>query len=185
MKVVVVSLPKSGTYLMGNVLQCLGFENTYKHLSKKGGQEYDPQNIQEGIKNPRKYDSTKTLKQNVNEIKDSQYALSHLGYDESIVKLLQDFFVIYLERDEKEIQESFKRWCEKSRRPYKPWRKEKLDSIKKWKSHANFVLEFNDMISINEKKLDDLQLCLFGHIKFDSKTTLKKSIQMDSMTKVR
>jgi len=185
MKIVVISLPKSGTYLMGNILQNMGFENTYKHLSKKGGQEYDPNNIQDGIKNPRKYDSNKSLEQNLNEIKNGQYALSHLGYDDQTAVLLKDFVTIYLERDQKEIEESFKRWCEKSGRPYKPWRKEKLEAIKKWKDQSDFQLTFDDMINKNTKKLDRLQLQLFDKVKYDSAEVLTKSLKMDSMTKVR
>ena len=184
-KVVVVSLPKSGTYLMGNVLQNLGFRNTYKHLSKSGGQEYDPNNLEDGIKNPRKYDSKKTLKQSLNELQAGDYALSHLGYDNETADLLKDFFVIYLYRDEKEIEQSFKRWCEKSGRPYVPWRKDKLDKISLWKEKADFSLEFNDIINHNVEKIDQLQIQLLGNLQLDSKNIIELSIQMDSMTKVR
>jgi hypothetical protein len=185
MKIIVISIPKSGTYLMGNILENLGFTNTYKHLSKKGGQEYDPNNIQDGIKNPRKYDSKKSLEENLNEIQDGQYALSHLEYDDCTSKLLEEFFTIYLERDEKEVEASFKRWCKISGRSYKPWRKEKLNYIKLWKEHSDYKITFDDMINKNVKKIDFMQLKLFGEVKYDSKEILIKSLDMDSMTKVR
>ena len=114
MRTMVCSVPKSGTYLVGNLLAQIGLENTHLHLGPMGSSDYTNATMDEARTNPDVFRIDEPLDSIVQRIKDNQFAVSHLG--PGAIPLLQGFSVIFCYRNLREVVISFARWTHRTGR---------------------------------------------------------------------
>ncbi len=182
MKTLIISMPKSGTYLCSNLLLEFGIRQTLLHLNPGTYQQYTS-DINDTRKNPQKYTHQLKFEKSIELFGDNEFAVTHVSYNKKRAQLLKNTKKILLVRDEKEIVESYQRWNEKTGRPMPALN---LGDIKRWEQETNiFKLSFNDMINKNVEQIDRLQNYLFNSIKFDSLMCIKNAIELPSMTKMR
>ncbi len=189
MKYFIISQPKSGTYLLANLLVEFGIKHSYIHVGENKYEKYDPKNLDEAVRNPSKYSVKSNLENSLSLVENGSLAVSHIGHSEKKVKLLKDFKKILITRDRREIGESAERW----KKDYKRGKyvkhinlKYDYESIERWKEEEDvFHLEFNDIIKINTEKLDELQMHLFPSRDDlqDSVLCARNAMSKDSITK--
>ena len=186
MKVAIVSQPKAGTYLCGNLLQCLGLEfamihareHNYTKVHKK--KEYQ-------LKYLRKQKVKSPLDETVKLVDQNQYFVSHLECNEYTKNVLRPFKKILLLRDLESCVKSWEKWA---RVVNKSNETEMLDpdfrnNVKKWENQEGvFTMSFYDMKNKNHKVIDRLQHFLFDCVTVDSTLALHNALEMDSLTKV-
>lgn len=182
MKYIVVSQPKSGTYLTANLLQNLGLQFTCMHINPTSYEQYDLDNLENSRRNPRNYTVRKSSEESTKLIGHNQFAVSHLDAISKHVKILKGFKKIVVYRDNlKESQQSWDRWLKESGRSGKLH----IDHrIREWMQYDNtFEIRFEDMIGKNVSKIDDLQKFIHGEIIHDSLECIEQALQQDSLTK--
>jgi len=188
MKVIVISQPKSGTYLCGEILKNLDIGPTHLHIAKDSYTYYDPKKLNQIIKDPKLTRVMCDLKDSVNKINENQYALSHLSYNKDNETLLRSFKKIILVRDEEERKESFDRWMKNTGREQDEGRtfdqqKEIGLNILPWSKVDNtLTLQFNDLLN-DSQTIDKIQLFLFNKIVHNSNNVHQKSLNADTITK--
>lgn len=186
MKYFIISLPKSGTYLLSNLLTEFKIKQTFLHLGLRKYQQYDKNNLIDGQKNPLKYTHNLGIDKSINLIKENEFAVGHLPCTENTIKILQNFKKILLVRDIESINQSAKRWAEFSGRGNKTTtnvKHKKINSILQWTNQDVIVINFDEIIKRDTKAIDNLQLHLFGQIVFDSEKALKNALASNSLTK--
>ena len=187
MKYFIISMPKSGTYLLSNLLEKFGIEQSYLHIGLTKYQKYDPKNLYDGRLNPLNYTHELDIKESLKLIKENQVAVGHIPYNDTTNELLKDFKKIIITRKIDDINESAKRWQKISRRGNSERtnvKLRKINAVLEWKNKENiFHIEFDDIINLNEKKIDDLQIYLLGNIRFDSILSTKTSLSEKTLTK--
>lgn len=182
MKTLIISMPKSGTYLCSNLLVEFGINQTYLHLNPRTYQKYNS-DIEQARQYPEKYTHKETFEKSLNLFGDNEFAVTHIPYTDKRNKITQNLKRILLVREKSEIMDSYRRWNSNTGRSMPTLR---LDEIRKWEKQTNmFVLSFDDMINKNVKKIDGLQLYLFDEVKFNSLKCMEKAINSPSMTKMR
>ena len=97
MRIFVVSIPKSGTYLLREILERMGFAASHRHISERGTYDYASISRQEGRSNPQKCLQRMPLKQSLQQVPEGSFAVGHLDFRH--YEALQEFEVIYLYRD--------------------------------------------------------------------------------------
>lgn len=183
MKTLIISQPKSGTYLLANILENMGLMSTWMHINAGSYDQYDPTRLAEGRKNPEKFRTPASLEESVARINDYEFAMMHLAFSKKTAETLYDFKKIILSRDPKEAAESWNRWNQESGRG-KPQKVSIPASVKNWIGrHNTFDLTFDDMINKNVQKIDDLQTWLYKEIRFDSLEVIERALASDSLTK--
>lgn len=187
MKLFIVSQPKSGTYLCSNLLIELGFKSNGLHLTnKKSYYQYnllDKNAFHESVF--RKYKKIgKSLEDNLKLIEDNSFGVGHIYYNKNIHNHLQDFKLIYVYRNNNERIESYKRYNSDFKReiPKMQSFKESYKKILPWSTYS-FNLSFDDMINKNITKIDNLQMFLYGKVKYDSKEAITSALNKPSLTK--
>ena len=102
MKTFVITIPKSGTYLMRELLEQIGLKASYLHISERGTYDYSKVSLEKGRKNPQSCLKQMTLKESLNNISENSFAVGHLTHTTRIVDLLDSFNVLFLKRDFKD-----------------------------------------------------------------------------------
>jgi hypothetical protein len=99
--VIVVSIPKAGTYLVSEILRNLGFDRTWMHLSRSGRHfmRYDPQRLEEGRQHPDRFKVEMPLAESLALIGDGAFAVSHLPRTPVNERLLDRFRIVFVQRD--------------------------------------------------------------------------------------
>lgn len=189
MKTIIVSRPKSGTFLAANLLENFDMEFTnmilrpdsYCDLSAGSGLDsFLPDN--QVIFNVR-------LKDSVHLVPDNGFAVSHLKCNEHKKYVLKDFKKVFVTRDLKERHKSFQRMKNYFLEKGEAWGDktyEKIDNemIALWENEPDvFTITFEEMVEKNVEKINNLQTFLFGKVKFDSLNAIEKALQRDSVTK--
>jgi len=168
MKCFIISLPKSGTYLLSNLISQFGLEESLLHIGINKYQKYDPNNLSAGRKDPLKYTHELPIEESINLVKENQIVVGHLPFNENIYNILKPFKKILLTRDVDDINQSAKRWQSQTGRgnPERTNVKQrKIVAIGEWTNAQDiFKIEFDQIINRNKKVLDDLQMYLFGQI---------------------
>lgn len=179
MKVLIISQPKSGTYLCANILQNLGLTFTYMHLAVESYDKYEPDNLEDGRKYPEKYRHKLHIAETAKLISDNEFAVTHAAEQVNLPEFV-DFQKIVLHRDIKKAGESYNRWLQESGR-----KRREVSVIPQINTHIpnSFSLAFEDMLNKNTIAIDDLQVYLLGFVAFDSMTVIEKSLKQDSLTK--
>lgn len=180
MKTIIISQPKSGTFLCANLLTLFGITFNGVFLSETRKQVYDLKNID----NKTPVSSQINLKKSLKQVSKNEVVVSHLMYTSKNIEAVKEFKKIFVYRDREEIQASWDNWAKIiGKRPAKIGYD--LQRMLFWKNEKCFCLSFSDMIEINEKKLDELQVYLFGEVKYNSEEAMRKALEMDSLTKAR
>lgn len=189
MKIIVISQPKAGTYLLANLLQEIGFRFTNLHIGVKKYERYPEvgtPKYKRAIRNPKEFEHRQALAESLKMIPDGAFAVSHLAYNKKTEYLLQDFHKILITRPSDEIIESLARWWTYSGRP--------LGDINKTVQHCRnimgwwgrdrvYELTFSDIINANQTRIEGLQSflnCDVGNIEELCRTSRAKQ----SKTKV-
>ena len=96
---VVVSVPKSGTYLVAAYLEKLGLASTGAHLSEDAFTDYRGRSIKEMVELGARLNVALPLAQSLSMIQPGQFAVGHLVHSEETAALLRDFTVIFTYRE--------------------------------------------------------------------------------------
>jgi hypothetical protein len=99
--IVVTSIPKSGTYLLGEVLSNLGYRPTWMHLAGSGTHftQYSPARLAEGRDDPRRFRVMMPLEESLRLVRPGEFAVGHLPRTADTERLLGGFRVIFLKRE--------------------------------------------------------------------------------------
>lgn len=182
MKTLIISQPKSGTYLCANLLQEFGLKFDGLHLSETHYQRYDLSNKYKSLNNKDKFTVTEHISKSIKKVNDNYFAVSHFNYTEELDVLFKEYKKIIITRSKNEIVESWQRFGELKKV------KSDIDVSKlqqhHWLDYPNtFHLRFNDMIDKNINILDNLQLFLFNNILHSSHACMNNALSKDSLTK--
>lgn len=184
MRSIIISQPKSGTYLCANLLQNFGLDFTWMHISLEHYHQYDKNDIETCRLNALKFQVEEEFDSSIQKIGDNQFAVGHILYSHKTEHLLRDFKKVVLYRDNDEAFESFQNFRNETKK-YQPGKRPyKSEQILKWKISQNvFILKFDDMINCNVDVLNELQIFLFDEIKYDSLSCMEMSMKQNSITK--
>lgn len=188
MKYFIISQPKAGTYLATNLLKEFGIDFQGYHFSLKSYQHYNLKNLNDSRINRKKYTVKKNIFQSIDYINDNCVGVGHLEFNLSIADLLKDYKKILLLRDLETSSDSWKAWAKITS---KSANSKMIDinfrnKIEEWKLQKDvFTLNFYDMKNSNIEILNNLQIYLFGELRFDSKTAIQSALTKDSLTKVK
>lgn len=183
MKYLILSQPKSGTYLASNLLKNLGINQSFIHLSLEKYEDYTNANLGHAKNNPKKYSHKLNLSESVKLVKDGFFAVGHIPYTNETQSILKDFKKIALTRNFEDIVSSWKRFnTETGRNPNLD--KNLYNKILNWKNQDSvFHLEFDDIVNYNIKKINELQLFLNNNSELNLKKIIRKSLNQNSLTK--
>lgn len=189
MKYLIISQPKSGTYLCSEIYRLLGINQTYLHLSEKAYTQYVPEQMNQGRRQPEKFTIKEPIKESIKLVGHGDFAVTHSPYTEENRVLFRDFNKVLLVRNMDEIRQSFARWAAATGRPdrFKSGKQfqKKFREIAKWSTQEDvFVMEFDDMRSQNIQVLDQLQMHLFGIVRHDSKSIITQALAANTLTKI-
>ena len=187
MRYFIISQPKAGTYLCANLLKEFGLPFSNIHISTGKYVIYNPEEVAKGSKKGESINAN--FDESVKTCKDGHFTVGHISHDRKTVQTLKGWKKIVLVRDLEERQESFKRWQEEAHRKWSEsaqarYTKQIPKYVMDWTKEPDiFLLDFKDMIEINTRRLDELQLYLFDDIKHESKQCMQRAIDADSLTK--
>lgn len=184
MRVFLITLPKSGTYLLSAVMERLGFSQSYMHISEDKYELYDPDNISDSVLKPSAYRHYMPFSRSLDLVSEGGVAVGHIPYSVESEFLLDGFKKVLLLRDYDEISESAKRFRDDRRRRVVSLDSEFLDSIKRWEDCSDVhVVFFSDLLQRNLLSLDELQRFLFNDVLYDSEKVIRRSLGADTLTK--
>jgi len=98
-RVLIISQPKAGTYLLAEILQNCEFENTNLHLGLDRLQAYEPKARDAGLQDPRQFDVFCPIEESRNLIRFGQVAVSHFQYSKELAASLSAFKIIHSKRE--------------------------------------------------------------------------------------
>ena len=81
-RTVVLTIPKSGTYLIGAYLKKIGLIDTGVHLDDVGFTDYRNRSIQEMVESYRDFRRIYPLDRAAKLLRNGQYAVGHIGFNE-------------------------------------------------------------------------------------------------------
>lgn len=185
MKVIVISQPKAGTYLCANLLTELGIKFTYMHINEDLYADY--KNFEQSFFKTKNRPYVKSnLKDSLSLVKEGEFAVSHLRYNDNNLKLLKDFKKIILFRDWNSASASMKNYTENILgEPYnRVFHERKYKGVVGWKNEDDvFIMNFGDLIGKNYTIIDNLQEFLFNSKYRCSKESLNNALSKESLTK--
>jgi hypothetical protein len=180
-KAIILSQPKSGTYLCANLLQEFGLSFSGLHISENHYQKYPENYIVSGSSD--KFTHRTPIAQSIQLISNNEFAASHLAYSENTENLLTNFKKIVVTRPQSEIEESARRFANDMNRKL-ILKTKKINEIAKWTQQPDvFHITFDDLINKNIKKIDLLQHYLFGKVNISSSAAINSALESQSMTK--
>ena len=97
-RILLCSIPKSGTYLLGRLFEELGLINTGLHISRGEASLYQHGDLQAYRTNPERFRINQPFGECVAKILPGQFAVSHLPCDTETKKLASELRVIFLHR---------------------------------------------------------------------------------------
>lgn len=180
MKYIIISTPKSGTYLCANLLQQFGLAFTYRHIgpTDESYEQYDSGDLVNGLQNPSQYHRTGS---GLDGIRDGSFAVGHIKPTDGLRLKLKGFKKIFLTRPDVARGQSGKRF--QRHVPSYRHRTSKVLGLAGWLKDDVYHLRFEDMIIPDVRRVDSLQLHLFGEVRFDSLESCEEAKRMESLTK--
>jgi hypothetical protein len=133
-KVIIISQPKSGTYLLSEVVKRLRFVQTYMHINDRYYHQYDPKNIEEGKVNPDKYRKNVRMEQSSKLVEYGSFAVTHLVCNYKTKKIFGNFRKVVITRDR---TERVKSWSNFFNGKIRHEQKFKDISVVDWKNEYN------------------------------------------------
>jgi hypothetical protein len=107
-KVIVCSVPKSGTYFLGHILTRLGMRDTKIHVHLRSFTDYNEVDLETARKKASQLSVEEPLEKSLRRIGPGEFAVGHLPIE--TVHLLRDFRVVFIYRNVRDILVSFCRW---------------------------------------------------------------------------
>jgi hypothetical protein len=98
-RVIVVSIPKSGTYLAAELLKALGYRFTGMHLAETAYTDYSGSALAEARQDPGRFVRSEPLSASLSHIQPGQFAVGHLPFKDEVVRATGPFKRLYLTRD--------------------------------------------------------------------------------------
>lgn len=187
MRCIIISQPKSGTYLCSNILKNLNIRSSNIHLGL--GSYVRISEISNDNKiHYQDYEIKKPIEKSIELIEDDHFTVGHIPYKLTYENILMTWKKILITRDIQECKESASRFLIESNLDNRKLKRNKtwprFSAIEDWKGVSGvFHITFNDMINKNTEKINDLQIFLFGSIRQDSHDVLIRSLKEDSLTK--
>jgi hypothetical protein len=114
--VFVCSVPKAGTYLLAEILQEMGLENTRLHLSPTALTDYRFCTRSEARRDYLQLLRPVPLNRALDMMLPGQFSVGHLDYSPEIVSALNEFRVLFVRRNIRDCLISFMRWEESTGR---------------------------------------------------------------------
>jgi len=184
MRTFIISQPKAGTYLCANLLVELGLKHTGMHCKGTGKyQAYDLDDPDAIHKGPEYTKEKGNFMQVLDLIPDNAFAVGHLEYTDKHIDALKNFKKVLVTRPFKDFDAALERFQKEMNRKV-AINKNKYEKIKKWNDEQDvFMINFYDMIDKNEKKIDELQMHLFGEVRVNSLTAITNALEAKSLTK--
>lgn len=163
---------------MSNILKSLSIEDSHLHFDVglvrrfRKLKDYDviSRSFASGVKK---------------ELRPNQFAVGHIPCDSNHIKPLKNVVKILVTRNRDDIKKSAERYLKETGLDVTSLINDKnLDSIENWKHDPEvFHITFEEIINKDIKKIDDLQIFLYGKVTHDSATVLDKALSEDSLTK--
>lgn len=122
--IIVTSLPKAGTYLLGEFLLQLGYRHSFMHLFEDSADHYDASDLERGRKFPLEYKRAQMLEDSLKELDAQSFAVGHLIPNAYVLAQLRRCNVVFLKRNLKDCIVSYLRFnCSTGRdnTKDKPW----------------------------------------------------------------
>ncbi len=104
------SVPKSGTYLLSEILKRAGLHQTYWHVAEEGYDDYNRLSFAEGRRTPEMGRTLQPIAQTLANVGDGAFAVGHLRCKPATIAALTPFQVVFLSRDLRECLVSFVRF---------------------------------------------------------------------------
>lgn len=137
MKVMLCSVPKSGTYLLSNFLIELNFNNSHFHFGDEEYSDYSTSTLKTARENPEIFKNICSFDKAVIKIKENEFAVGHFSLDKN--QYLSDFKTIFLYRNLKYCTVSFGFWTKNSNR----WKhNEKSEQWRNTNDNQDFIADF-------------------------------------------
>lgn len=182
MRTLIISQPKSGSYLCANLLQEFGLKFDGYHFSEDYYQKYDLSNTRHALTNKEDYTFQQHISQSIGHVQNNYFAITHLNYTDENYALFRPFKKIIITRSKDEILQSWERF-----RSIRNGKGEiDITSLNQyhWIDYPNtFHLTFNNMINKDVPIIDNLQQFLFGNILHNSRTCIRTALSASSLTK--
>jgi hypothetical protein len=115
-RVIVVSLPKAGTYLMAEVLKALGYGWTGMHLAEAAYSDYKGADLVDARMHPGRFARYEPLRESLARITAGEFAVGHLPCKAEIVGITAPFRRLYLTRDLRTALISYMRFMQSTGR---------------------------------------------------------------------
>jgi hypothetical protein len=109
-RTIVLTIPKSGTYLVSAYLKQVGLTDTGIHLDDLGFTDYRDRPISEMISNYREFRKIYPLDRAVKMLRDGQFAVGHIGFTEKSIYDLSNINIIFVSRELRLSLISMMRW---------------------------------------------------------------------------
>jgi hypothetical protein len=109
-RTVVLTIPKSGTYLIGAYLKKIGLIDTGVHLDDVGFTDYRNRSIQEMVESYRDFRRIYPLDRAAKLLRNGQYAVGHIGFNEKTMRDLSEMNLIFVSRELRSALISMMRW---------------------------------------------------------------------------
>jgi hypothetical protein len=107
-KVIVCSVPKSGTYFLGQILTRLGMRDTKLHIHLRSFTDYNHVDLETARKKASQLSVPEPIGKSLQRIGPGEFAVGHLPI--TTAHLLRDFEIIFIYRNVRDILVSFCRW---------------------------------------------------------------------------
>jgi Sulfotransferase domain len=111
-RVVVVSIPKSGTYLVAELLKTLGYRWTGMHLAETAYTDYSGSQLQEARENPGRFARSEPLSVSLTRIHAGEFAVGHLPFKREVVEAVRPFKRLFVTRDLRSALISYMRFMQ-------------------------------------------------------------------------
>jgi Sulfotransferase domain len=97
-RVIVVSIPKSGTYLVAELLKAMGYRWTGMHLAETAYTDYRGSALEEARQDPGRFARSEPLNLSLARIRSGEFAVGHLPFKDDVVQMTAPFKRLYLTR---------------------------------------------------------------------------------------
>lgn len=137
MKVILCSVPKSGTYLMSNFFKELGLESSNFHFNDNEYSDYSGAAMDKARTNPESFRVEEPFEKGIKRLLEGQFAVGHFSTKQ--LMHLDGFEKLFIYRDLTDCIISFAIWTQKTGR----W--EKADANPNWRNtidQKDFVTQF-------------------------------------------
>jgi hypothetical protein len=109
-RVVIISIPKSGTYLVAEFLKKIGLYDTGIHLHDFGFTDYREKTIEEMVSNYRDFAKLFPLNKSINLLRPGNFAVGHISHNEENENLFKNVNKIFMIREIRVTMVSMMRW---------------------------------------------------------------------------